>query len=398
GITVCSLSVLGLCLADAVLRAGDDARAKPDIEKVSFPKQVVPVLTRYCTPCHGGNRPRGSLALDLYKDEDAAFKNLDIWPKVAERLRNHEMPPAKKPQPSEAERELLARWIDGALGVEDCIRKKNPGRVTLRRLNRVEYNNTIRDLVGVHFQPADDFPADDSGYGFDNIGDVLSLSPVLLEKYLAAAEKILDAAIVTDDPNKIPVKNFEAENLEAAAPGEGREGGARLLSREGDIFGPFYFPYAGEYSLRARAYGEQAGPDPARMTLRLGTNDLKTFDVPVVVTNPANYEVRVTVPAGTNRFAAAYINNYVNTKDPDPKKRADRNLIIEYLEIEVPFHAGPRPLPDTHTRIFFRQPAPASRLDCARDIIHRFAMRAYRRPLTPNEMSRLLEFFTLIDK
>src|SRR5262249_40950991 len=202
GITVCSLSVLGLCLADAVLRAGDDARAKPDIEKVSFPKQVVPVLTRYCTPCHGGNRPRGSLALDLYKDEDAAFKNLDIWPKVAERLRNHEMPPAKKPQPSEAERELLARWIDGALGVEDCIRKKNPGRVTLRRLNRSEYNNTIRDLVGVHFQPAEDFPADDVGYGFDNIGDVLTVPPLLLEKYLAAAEKIVAEAMATPELRK----------------------------------------------------------------------------------------------------------------------------------------------------------------------------------------------------
>src|SRR6266542_3399531 len=74
----------------------------------------------------------------------------------------------------------------------------DPGRVTLRRLNRAEYNNTIRDLVGVDFQPADDFPADDSGYGFDNIGDVLSLPPALLEKYLAAARRILNKAFVIE--------------------------------------------------------------------------------------------------------------------------------------------------------------------------------------------------------
>src|SRR2546426_10347469 len=103
------------------------------------------------------------------------------------------MPPENKPQPTPAERDLITRWVGSCFFQCDC-KHPDPGRVTLRRLNRAEYNNTIRDLVGVEFQPADDFPADDSGYGFDNIGDVLSLSPVLLEKYLAAAERILQAA------------------------------------------------------------------------------------------------------------------------------------------------------------------------------------------------------------
>src|SRR5712675_3547257 len=91
----------------------------------------------------------------------------------------------------------------------DRTGKLNVGRVTIRRLNRTEYNNTIRDLVGVDFKPAEDFPADDVGYGFDNIGDVLSVSPLLLEKYLSAAEAILDRAIVIADPPKPKKQTFD---------------------------------------------------------------------------------------------------------------------------------------------------------------------------------------------
>src|SRR3989454_7308137 len=113
------------------------------------------------------------------------------------------MPPENKPQPTPAERDLITRWVGSFFFPCDC-KHPDPGRVTLRRLNRAEYNNTIRALVGVEFQPADDFPADDSGYGFDNNGDVLSLSPVLMEKYLAAAERILQAAFGAGEATNSP--------------------------------------------------------------------------------------------------------------------------------------------------------------------------------------------------
>src|SRR5437660_9601661 len=118
------------------------------------------------------------------------------------------MPPENKPQPSPAERDLITRWVSAFFFPCDC-NHPDPGRVTIRRLNRAEYNNTIRDLLGVKFQPANDFPADDSGYGFDNIGDVLSLSPLLLEKYVGAAEKILDAAVVTGPVFTGPAQRFQ---------------------------------------------------------------------------------------------------------------------------------------------------------------------------------------------
>lgn len=168
-------------------------------EKVNFKEEVAPVLLKYCVGCHGGDDPKGDLALDGFKDEAAALKAARTWREVRTRLHEREMPPEGKPQPSEAEREQVIRWIDAAL-LQLASQTKNPGRVTIRRLNRAEYNNTIRDLVGVHFQPADEFPSDDVGYGFDNIGDVLTLSPLLMEKYLAAADKIVEKAFQWKEP------------------------------------------------------------------------------------------------------------------------------------------------------------------------------------------------------
>jgi mono/diheme cytochrome c family protein len=194
-----SVSVLAWA---GLLHAGDAKKTEKAAEKISFTKQIVPLLSRYCTSCHGGAKPRAGFALDVFKDEESARKDQNIWEAVTQRIRAHEMPPSKRPQPTEAEAKLLTAWIDSLLGTGDCISKKNPGRVTLHRLNRTEYNNTIRDLIGIDFRPGEDFPADDVGYGFDNIGDVLSLSPLLFEKYLSAAEKIVAQALATPDARK----------------------------------------------------------------------------------------------------------------------------------------------------------------------------------------------------
>jgi hypothetical protein len=160
----------------------------------SFDKDIAPILAKYCTTCHGGKRPKGSISLERFKTDADARKDPKLWEAVALNLRSGDMPPAGRPKPSAAEMDRLLAWIDAHTAAIDCTQSRDPGRVTLRRLNRAEYRNTIRDLVGIDFKPADDFPADDVGYGFDNIGDVLSLSPLLMEKYLAAAEKVADLA------------------------------------------------------------------------------------------------------------------------------------------------------------------------------------------------------------
>ena len=265
----------------------------------------------------------------------AALADRKTWEKVLQNLNSQTMPPEHKRQPAPAERDAIIAWIQKEVFKCDCS-KPDPGRVTIRRLNRTEYNNTIHDLVGVDFQPAEDFPQDDTGYGFDNIGDVLSLSPVLLEKYMAAAQRILDMAIMTDFSPRSPTNRFDAMKLDGSAPSGDNGEGMRVLQREGDVHVVYDFPKDGEYHLRVRAYGEQAGPDVARMAFLLDKKELKQFKVPAVKENPKIYEVTIQQQRGSTSSVSSYLNNYVNKDNPDQKLRGDRNLVIDYLEIVAP--------------------------------------------------------------
>jgi hypothetical protein len=154
-----------------------------------FEEQVLPILEDRCFTCHGNGIKKGGVDL-----EGAARRDQKLWWDVLKNVRSGIMPPADKPQPSAEERRLLEDWIKfGGIGID--LMDPDPGRVTVRRLNRIEYRNTIRDLIGVDFDATAEFPPDDTGHGFDNNGDVLTLSPMLLEKYLAAANEIISRAV-----------------------------------------------------------------------------------------------------------------------------------------------------------------------------------------------------------
>jgi hypothetical protein len=217
GRSLVQLLIAGSLLASPMggLHAADDhvsasAKIPP---RPSFKKDVAPLLARYCTRCHGGSKPRAQLALDAYKEDAQAAQDVEAWEKVGQNLRAHEMPPPGRTQPKEAEVKVLLAWVESVSGknTDHCTGQHDPGRVTLRRLNRSEYNNTIRDLVGLNFQPAEDFPADDVGYGFDNIGDVLSLPPLLMEKYLAAAERVVTLAFADPQLRRHIVSSVPAD-------------------------------------------------------------------------------------------------------------------------------------------------------------------------------------------
>ena len=186
------------------------ARARAPARTTSaYQKDVLPFLKQHCFACHGNGKAKADLSFDKYTDDASVVADRKVWDNVRHMLKAREMPPPERPQPKPAEVEAVTAAIQGIFDRADAAAKPNAGRVTIRRLNRTEYNNTIRDLVGVDFKPADDFPADDVGYGFDNIGDVLSVSPLLLEKYLSAAEAILDQAIVIADPPKPTKQTFD---------------------------------------------------------------------------------------------------------------------------------------------------------------------------------------------
>jgi hypothetical protein len=366
---------------------------KPAQPKNNFAAEIQPLLSKYCYDCHG-EKKKGDLDLRLYADEKSARQQRAVFEKVMRNLSAHEMPPENKPQPTSAERDRITTWVNETFFPCDCDHP-DPGRVTLRRLNRAEYNNTIRDLVGVSFRPADDFPADDSGYGFDNIGDVLSLSPVLLEKYLAAAEKILDQAIVNGPVWSGPRQKWEAARLPSTAPGDAVGQGARSLNREGEVTATIQCADDGDYLLKVRAYGEQAGPEPPRMEFRLDGRPLQVFDVTAVEHAPRVYELRQRLERGEKKFSAAYINNYVNPKDPNPANR-DRNLIIEMIEVIGPVTL--QPVPPSHRAILMCEPTPTTKESCARTIIANFTRRAFRRPVTEPEVSRYFSLFQAADR
>jgi hypothetical protein len=174
--------------------AADDAAAT-NPEQPAFARDVVPFLSRYCTDCHGGAEPEAKLGLDMYQTSGRIQTDYEKWEKVLRMLQDRQMPPADVDQPAGEELLAALEAIRAEMDTFDCSQVEPFRRVTIRRLNRSEYNNTIRDLVGVDFQPAEDFPADDVGYGFDNIGDVLSIPPVLMEEYLDAAETIMQRAL-----------------------------------------------------------------------------------------------------------------------------------------------------------------------------------------------------------
>lgn len=175
--------------------SGQGATSAPSAGAPAFSKDVQPFLAKNCYLCHNEKLTTAGLNLSAYTTESTASKKPELWDQVLEKISTGKMPPAGRPVPSKAELAPVTAWIEDVLNRAGFSKPGDPGRITARRLNRVEYSNTIHDLLGVAAHPADDFPVDDSGYGFDNNGDVLSVSPLLMEKYLAAAKNISRLAV-----------------------------------------------------------------------------------------------------------------------------------------------------------------------------------------------------------
>jgi hypothetical protein len=385
------LFVLALALGHADRSALAEA-VKPVAGVTTFEGDVRPVLEKYCFGCHGAEKQKADLSLESFKTDAEAQKDRAVWEKVLKNVQSRDMPPENKPQPSDVERALIAEWIDAKVFQVDCS-NPDPGRVTLRRLNRNEYNNTIRDLLGVDFHPADDFPSDDTGYGFDNIGDVLSVPPVLLEKYFAAAEKILDTAIVAYPDTNGPALKISPAACQITGPTAALSSAGIKLMLNNVLTTNVTFRKGGDYIIKVRAWGDQCGDEPPKMKLQLGDETLKVFDVPVRQSRAQVYEHRVRVSAGARLLTVAYINNYRHPEHPAPGT-CDRNLAIEEIEVVGP--AGPQPLPESHSHIFNKSiTAPTDTNALARQIVSSFATRAYRRPLKGDEVDRLMSFYEL---
>jgi hypothetical protein len=410
------LAPLALAGAAAWSRAAEPAKPAaaspgPASTPARFARDVVPFLTKHCYACHGKGKKKADLALDVDQDEHSIEVNREVWETVLEMIRTGEMPPKPRPRPGTKETDKALEALDAVLAALDCDGPRNVGRVTLRRLNRTEYNNTIRDLVGVDFKPAADFPNDDVGYGFDNIGDVLSLSPLLFEKYLAAAETILDQAVVIADPPKPSENRLSSLRASFGAGGPATRRRGMFLTGQGRVSGESYVD-EGDYIIRADVHGNQLGDEPVRAAVQVDREPVQEFEVKASDPGaPTTLEARVRLKAGTRNVGVAFLNPYTPPgKDGDaaraepPRRRfgadpqpADpptdrRVLIVRNIVLDGPYNPPPPVLPESHRRIMAHEPGLPPR-EAARAIVTRFATRAFRRPVRPAEVDRLMALY-----
>ena len=367
--------------------AVSEARAQPQL---GYTDEAAPVLAKYCLACHGVANPKAGLSLASFGTEAAYSVHLAAGRKILEAVESGAMPPVGAPQIPEAEHEKLVAQLQSVVSKAGCVVGADPGKVTLRRLNRVEYNNTIRDLIGLDLRPADDFPSDDVGYGFDNNGDVLSLPPILLERYLAAAELISATAIVADDQPRGPTRRYlPAEFGQPGVNGQPLgDTGSWLIHTNAEVVARGALPQPGSYLVRARAFGQPAGKEAPKLEVRVDGKPAQSFDVRATADAPHLYEARIKVER-RGKLTLAFTNDAWFPDHPNPQRR-DRNLAIESVEVVGPLYHFPDHLPESHTRIIFRQPGPRNHREVARDVLNRFASRAYRRPATAAELDRLV--------
>ena len=389
----CDAHRCAVCRVDRLRRLAvrPAVRADETASAGSSAAGVKRLLAKYCLDCHSGSEPKGDLRLDDFRDAASVAAVPKVWLEVVRRLRDEEMPPEDKPQPSADERNRLAGWIEGQLAAAERNGPREPGRVTLRRLNRAEYANTIRDLLGIDFKGADDFPSDDVGYGFDNIGDVLSLPPLLLEKYLTAAQAVADLTIVTHPQPKSLVK-VDARQAAGRSGGQPYSNTAWQFPSNGELFVNSRTSAEGTYQFKVTAFGQQAGDEPARMSLRVDGNQIGLVDVPAVEQAPQTCAVDTKLSAGDHRFTVAFVNDYYNPKEPNPANR-DRNLVVIQVEVTGPVESVLTDLPAAHRRIIPHEPGADGRREYAGEILARVASRAFRRPATTAEVERLVKLY-----
>jgi len=354
-----------------------------------FDTAIAPIIRQTCAQCHNETNASGGLNLKALNRESLSTQR-DVWEIVLRKLKAGEMPPPPMAKP--AGLAAMAAAIEAEFDRLDRNVKPDPGRITARRLNRTEYRNTIRDLTGVDFRVASEFPADDTGEGFDNIADVMTTSPLLAEKYLAAAERISARALgLVRAPKPISV-SYSADI--GGGPLTGNSGVAR---RAGNSFieVAHRVEYDGDYVIQAGLAG-QRGPDGKPVTLGfwmdgelLHTEEAATTPPKSVYFSPYELkEFKLFLPEGLHIFRLGFINDEPGASFPRAKAfDANVNKFPQYLEF-----LGPEPAsqdPPGRAKILICDPASGSA--CVERILSTFALRAYRRPVKPQEVASLMK-------
>ena len=374
----------------AVAAAGAGARAQPPSGAPAGAVSARAALDRYCVACHNARTLTAGLALDRL---DPAHVGDDpaVWEKVLRKLRTGMMPPSPRPRPDAATYGALVTYLETALD-RAADADPDPGRPAVQRLNRAEYANAIRDLLALDVDGQTLLPADESGYGFDNIGDVLTVSPGLLERYLLAAAKISRQAI--GDPTLRPTTAIYKTSPLLAQ--DGRVSEDLPFGSRGGLAARHHFPLDAEYVIRVALRGRaRAGH---ALEIRLDRERVHRFDLG----ERTPLEVRVPVTAGTRLLGVSFAETLerslpLDGRPPPPPITSfaftlyPNDPAVERVEVVGPF-AGRTP-DDTPSRraIFTCYPdTVGDETACAERIVASLARRAYRRPVTDSDTVPLL--------
>jgi len=362
-----------------------------------FRQNVRPILEKYCSDCHLDGMNKGGVAFDEFKSDQALLAKHDLWLAVMKNLRAGLMPPAKKARPTDEERQRLEQWIKyEAFGLDP--QNPDPGRVTVRRLNRVEYHNTIRDLMGIEFNSEVEFPPDDTGYGFDNIGDVLTVSPMLLEKYMGAAKTIVSEAVPT--VSKVaPERVIAGSRFRPASSEVGREN--RDRNRKDSLLSFSYYDatnvstffraeQSGGYhlTLEIAVKGNfESDPGRCRVSFKVDGEELLQTEKGWYDNKIFRFDFDQKWKAGEHPMVFE-----LQPLTPVEKKINSLDMRIVSVTIRGPMEQEHWTRPKNYDRFFTRDDpkTPAARRKYAAEVLDKFASKAFRRPVERETVNRLV--------
>ena len=373
------------------------------------------LLDQYCVTCHNQKTKTAGLMLDKLDVNDIPA-GAETWEKVIEKIRGGMMPPVGMPRPDRAALDIFITSLEKQLD-QAYFAKVNPGRVSLHRLNRAEYGNAVRDLLALDVDVSSLLPADDANFGFDNIADSLSVSPMLMERYVTAAWKISGLAV---GDTKTPPTTYTFRNRPDLSQDRHIEG--LPLGTRGGILVKYDFPLDAEYRFKVRFWGNTVNtvrglelPSQVEVTLDGARVKLVTIggqqDADFGNTNPTasaeqlakRVELQIPISAGPHNVGFTFLQQSsgptVEILQPYQREKVDPINTsgiaeIDWVSVSGPYKpTGPGDTPSRRRIFTCHPPSGGDAVPCARQILSSIARRAYRRPLAESEMERLLGYY-----
>jgi hypothetical protein len=408
---------LALAGATCSVGQGDPPVPGPAPEAKTTDSDAKAFLAKHCLVCHGGVKPKGGVALDKLTADLGDRANRTLWLAALEQMRAGNMPPEGKPQPTAKAITALGDWVNQRLEVAEAERRAKQGRATTRRLNRVEYENTIRDLLGIDLELKELLPPDATANGFDTSGEAHHVSQFLMEGYLEAADKALNIATANNPKPPLVKKRYTLKDEVGV-----RVSTERVFLKQPDALvmfssshwnaitvGQFYPPDRGKYRIRISAQAVQSDGKPVSFRVDVGPMLMGTknhlwsyFDAPA--DNPQVFEFVDHFEARNHIRISPYGLATAQTVDKiGADKYTGPGLAVQWVEVEGPLHEtwppechtrifgdlqqGPAPVRDNNRRVEVTSQNPEA--DAAK-VLRTFAGRAFRRTVTDEDIKPYL--------